>query len=98
MLIANTNQFESESRRPADVYVFALLAHKDKNTIDPSNLNQWNFFVLPTEVLNERQRSQHSIALKSLEKLCSGTVSFSEIKAAVNEAYQINLNMRSKKS
>lgn len=92
-MIANTNQVESKVRRPADVYVFALLAHKDKNTIDPLNLTQWNFFVLPTEVLNERQRSQHSIALKSLEKLCNGMVSFSEIKAAVNEAYQNNLNM-----
>lgn len=91
---ANTNQREVEAQRPADVYVFALLVHQDKQTIDPLNLEQWNFFVLPTETLNARQRSQHSITLKSLEKLCGGSVKYSELKTAVMEAYQTNLSKK----
>lgn len=91
---SNTNQREVEAQRPADVYVFALLAHQDKQTIDPLNLEQWNFFVLPTETLNARQRSQHSITLKSLEKLCGGSVRYSELKMAVIEAYQTNLSKK----
>ena len=58
-----------ESKRQADVYVFALLAHTDKTTIDPFNLDQWRFYVLPTAALDGRTRSQHSITLRSLEKL-----------------------------
>jgi len=73
---AETNRREEEPKRPADIYVFALLAHKDKKTIDPLNLNQWRFYVLPTEVLNRRKRSQHSITLRSLEKLSGGSVNY----------------------
>lgn len=80
--------YEDEARRPADVYVFALLKHKEKNSIDPLNLNQWEFFVLPTEVLNLRQRSQHSITLKSLERLSGESVNYFELKDALIKAYQ----------
>jgi len=70
------------------VYVFALLAHKEKKTIDPLDLKQWEFFVLPTEVLNQRQRSQHSITLKSLETLSGGSVNYFGLKGAVTAAIQ----------
>jgi len=65
-----SNVLDTEPNRHADLYVFALLAHKDKATLDPMNVDQWVFYVLPTEVLNKRPRSQHSITLKSLEALC----------------------------
>jgi hypothetical protein len=80
---AETNVQSRESKRQADVYVFALLAHTDKATIDPMNLDQWRFYVLPAAILNERGRSQHSITLKSLEKLCSGAVTYAGLSKAV---------------
>ncbi|MGQ0814233.1 MAG: hypothetical protein ACT4O1_07175, partial [Gemmatimonadota bacterium] len=61
---AATNLESPELRRQADVYVFALLVHKDKRTVDPLNVDQWRFYVLPTRVLDARERSQHSITLK----------------------------------
>ena len=60
-----TNKFDKEKKRQADVYVFALLFHKDKKTVNPLDISQWEFFVLPTKVLDERERSQHSITLPS---------------------------------
>jgi hypothetical protein len=72
-----------DARRQADVYVFALLAHTDKTTIDPLNLTQWRFYVLPTAILDSRTRSQHSITLRSLEKLCKGAVSYADLPEAV---------------
>ncbi|MFH1852134.1 MAG: hypothetical protein ABIA75_07290 [Candidatus Neomarinimicrobiota bacterium] len=90
---ANTNRREGVAKRPADVYVFALLSHKDKMTIDPLNLKQWEFFVLPTEVLNQRKRSQHSITLKSLDRISGGSVNFFELKAAVIEAQLNNIKL-----
>jgi hypothetical protein len=80
---ADTNMQSLESKRQADVYVFALLAHTDKATIDPLNLDQWRFYVLPTTVLDRRKRSQHSITLKSLEGLCSGAVMYADLSKAV---------------
>jgi hypothetical protein len=82
----NTNHMESESRRQADVYVFAVLAHKDKATVDPMDVAQWQFYVLSTSVLNQRTRSQHSITLKSLETLAGSPVAYGQLAAAVAKA------------
>jgi hypothetical protein len=76
--------------RQADVYVFALLHHTDKSTIDPLNVGQERFYVLPTSVLNARMRSQHSITLQSLEKECRGCVAFGELAEAVTAAAMRN--------
>jgi hypothetical protein len=81
-----TNVQEAEARRQADVYVFALLAHSDQTTIDPLNINQWSFFVLPTAVLNARTRSQHSITLRTLIGLSGGAVAYDDLRKAVQDA------------
>lgn len=83
---ANTNVQEKEPRRQAQVYVFALLAHQDKASIDPLNVDQWRFFVLPTTVLDARTRSQHSITLRSLERLAGQAISYNELREAVRRA------------
>jgi hypothetical protein len=85
---ASTNVSSAESRRQADVYVFALLRHEDKNSIDPMNLGQWCFFVLPTRLLDERTRSQHSITLTSLRAL-SESVTYFGLPKAVQDAGEI---------
>ncbi len=64
-----TNKQEETARRSADIYVFCLLHHPEKSTIDPLNLNHWTFYVLATEELNRYKRSQHSITLNSLRRL-----------------------------
>ncbi len=84
----NTNAQAPEPSRSADLYVFALLHHMDKATVDPLNLNQWCFFVLSTTTLNERQRSQHSITLNSLQKLTRRT-SFDELGDRVLEVSRV---------
>jgi hypothetical protein len=77
-----TNKQSELAERPADVYIFALLHHKDKATIDPLDVSQWSFFVLETEVINSRKRSQHSITLGSLEKITS-PVSYSDLAGVI---------------
>ncbi len=84
----DTNLQDTEARRQADVYVFALLMHLDHTTIDPLNVKQWVFFVLPTAALDQRERSQHSITLKSLETLSEGGVPYEELRAKVLSAYE----------
>jgi len=87
---ADTNLQASEAHRQAQVYVFALLAHSDQTTIDPLNVKQWCFFVLPTIVLDSRTRSQHSITLRTLATLSGGEVMYSDLKKKVHTAYHQN--------
>jgi hypothetical protein len=81
----SSNRVSKESRRQADVYVLALLHHQDKLTVDPLNLAQWSFFVVPTYVLDRRERSQHSITLRSLQALVP-SVQYCELAASVTQA------------
>lgn len=84
-----TGDITVEPGRAADVYVFALLAHRDQATIDPLDLAQWEFYVLPRRVLDDRKRSQHSITLPPLEKLCD-PLDFDSIEDAVRASAAAN--------
>ena len=44
-----TNIFSKEKSRHSDIYIFCVLKHKDKDTVDPLNLDQWDFYVIPTK-------------------------------------------------
>jgi len=81
-----TNETDTEPRRHADVYVFALLAHEEQETLDPLNLSQWQFWAVPTKVLDDRERSQHSITLNSLRGLAGDPVTFAGLSDAVHRA------------
>ena len=72
----DTNELEALAKHHADLYIFALLAHIDKVTVDPCDLRQWKFFVFPTQALNNRNRSQQSITLRSLETLAGPPTDF----------------------
>lgn len=85
-----TGLYTGKLKRHADVYVLALLKHKNKHTVQPLDLAQWEFYVLPVSSLNKRKRSQHSINLNSLAKenktLKVQTVDFSGLRSAVIRA------------
>ncbi len=60
------NLFETEKKRHADLYVFALLAHLDKKTINPLDTSQWEFYILNTKTLNKEMKNTKQITLKRL--------------------------------
>jgi hypothetical protein len=75
------------------VYVFAVLTHKDKGTIDPLDVRQWEFYVLPSSALNDRKRSQHSITLKSLTELAGGAIGYFELADKVKNLKTVRVTM-----
>jgi len=81
-----TNRQSTEKSRQAKVYVFALLANQDQATLDPLDVSQWEFYVIPTATLDGRKRSQHSITLKSLRDLHGEPVAYSDLRRAIGEA------------
>ncbi|MEU9123539.1 hypothetical protein AB0C96_27325 [Streptomyces sp. NPDC048506] len=78
-----TNTTSVEKLRRSDVYVFCLLHHQDKQTLNPLDLDQWTFYVLPTRVLNERCPSQKSIRPSSLKRLNPLETDFTGLRKAV---------------
>lgn len=80
-----TGRLTPESQRHADVYVFSLLSHQDKATLNPMDMSQWEFYVVTTAWLNARERSQNSITISSLRKNFT-PVKYSELKDAVSKA------------
>lgn len=81
---ADTNKQDKEARRQADIYVLGLLAEKDRSKVNPLNIDQWSFWVVPTLFFNSRKRSQHSITVNSLLREVGGPIRFSDIKQAVD--------------
>jgi hypothetical protein len=80
---AATNASVDNPCRSADVYVFALLAHRDKATLDPLDLTQWEFYVASRRALDAMFGAQKSIALSSLKRLVPHSVSHDQLHAAV---------------
>ncbi len=80
---ATTNILADEARRQADLYVFALLAHRNKPTFDVMDLSQWEFYVLPKAILDIRLPKQKQLALSALLRLEPVRSSFGELGPAI---------------
>ncbi len=80
---AKSNTYSKQRIRQSDIYVFCLLAHKNKDTIDPLNLDQWVFYIMATETLNKAVGNQKTIILSSLEKLKPIKVKYDSINKTI---------------
>ena len=60
--------YSLERKRNCDLYVFCIYTAltRDKS---PLNLDLWDFYILPTSILNNKVAEQKTIALQSLLKL-----------------------------
>lgn len=74
-----------EPARHADVYVFCLHdPHLKPNApmagpANPLDLDEWEFRVIPTDVLNEKYGNQKSIALSQLKRLDRDGCKFAQL-------------------
>lgn len=83
---ADSNKQGTTKGRSADVYVFCLLHHTDKDTVDPLDLDQWTFFVRSIRELDRYTRSRSSITLKSLQAI-TPTLKFDQLDEEVRAAH-----------
>jgi hypothetical protein len=82
---ASTNVQSKTARRRASIYVFCVLDHKDKATLDPLNLDQWRFYILDATVLNRKLGKQKSVGLTGLLKLKPRQARYDKIKICIEE-------------
>jgi hypothetical protein len=76
--------FEKDPRRHSDIYVFACHHHMDKGTVDPMDVSQWTFYVVPTVKINEVFPVANSVTLAAIElKLEPIKTDFSGLCAAI---------------
>jgi hypothetical protein len=68
----------------ADVYVFAVLTATEHAAYDALDLDQWSFWVLPRQVIEEL--GQKSIVLARVEALAGPSVTYAELAARVQNA------------
>jgi len=80
-----TNKYDKEKKRQSDIYIFCVLSHKDKNSVNPLNLSQWDFYILETKILNEKVKTQKSITLSSLLKLEPIKVKYDRLKIEIEQ-------------
>lgn len=80
-----SNEYAAEPRRNSDVYVFCLLAEKDPQMIDPLNLDQWRFFVLNTNILDQQLGAQETLALSRLLQLQPLEVPYTQLAEAIKK-------------
>lgn len=81
-----TNQMTNEVGRQSDIYVFCLHHHKDKATVNPLDLTQWSFYILPTACLNDsRFEEAKTITLASLLTMGPSSVSFNQLEKSIRE-------------
>ena len=66
--IPEKNEFGIDKKRQSDVYVFCLLNQKDKHKVNPLDLGQWEFYVIPTSVLDREMGDTQSISLALVQQ------------------------------
>lgn len=82
-----TGEYGEDRVRSADVYVFCVLSHRDYRTINPLELTQWEFYVVPTRTLDEVLGDQKTVRLSRLRDLGAAPVGYRQLRTAIIEAY-----------
>ena len=64
--------------------MFCLLAQKEKRQVNPLNLEQWEFYVIPTSLIDKGMGDIHSITLARVRK-DSHPYKFRQLQEAITE-------------
>jgi len=76
---------ENRFERQNDVYVFCLLKGETKEEAWPLELSHWEFYVVPTSVINKECGDQKTVSLSRVQTF-TDAVSYNEIRVAVDKA------------
>ena len=77
------NGYAEEVMRQSDVYVFCLYTETVRERANPLVLDGWNFYIVPTHILDEQCGPQKTISLTMLQKLDPYLADYGGIRDAV---------------
>lgn len=81
------NTYESIKKRQSDIYVFCVHKHKEQATINPLDLQQWEFYVLSSKMLNEKIPLQKTISLNRIKELGATLCDFENLNEVIHNQY-----------
>lgn len=84
------NIFDELIARQADVYVFCVHKHTEQDTLNPLDINQWDFYTLSTKVLNEKATNQKTITLNGVISLGAVKSDFAGLEQAIKHQGRLN--------
>ncbi len=70
--------------RQNDIYVFCLNIGDTRETSYPLNLNNWEFYIVPTSVINEKCGNNKTISLGRIKGLGFSAKRYDEIKLEID--------------
>lgn len=87
--VGETNELDSKLDRQADVYVFCLHKEGEIDKANPFQSDQWQFYVVPTSLINEKLDNQQSVRISTIETVLGTTsVKYEGLKESIIEAYE----------
>ncbi len=75
----------NEFCRQNDVYVFCLNTGDARESSNPLNLNNWEFYIVPTAVINEKCGNNKTISLGRIKRLGFFAKRYDEIKNEIDK-------------
>ena len=78
---AETGEYREGVKRWANIYVFCVF--KGKKPLHPLDTSKWDFYVIPTETLDQKCPDQKTIHLSSLEKLLPHKCCYADLKKTI---------------
>ncbi len=70
--------------RQNDIYVFCLNNGNTKETSNPLELSNWEFYIIPTSVINEQCQNNKTVSLGRIRSMGFSHFEFGQIKAEID--------------
>lgn len=74
----------TEKCRQNDIYVFCLNTGKTEETANPLILDNWEFYIIPTSVINRECNDNKTISLSRIKALGYFANKYNEIKSCID--------------
>ena len=82
---SKTNKLDDVSKRQSDIYVFCLLKHRIKETLDSLRLEQWRFYIVETRRLNQLCKGKKRISLKQIKDIKHTACDYDRLKGKIDD-------------
>ena len=66
--VPEENRFGKDRKRHSDLYVFCVLTEKIKAEVNPLDIEQWEFYIMSTQLMDKELADSQSISLATVLK------------------------------
>lgn len=87
---SKSNEYDTKQKRQADIYVFCVHKHTDQATINPLDISQWDFYLMPTTTINEKFGTQKTVSLPALMKAGAEPCDFYDMRERICQIIKSN--------